>query len=258
MTLALVTGASGGIGRAIAEYHAAQGGDLIVTARRLPQLEALKVELEAAHGISVTPVAADLGTAEGVDAVLAACAERDIGILINNAGFGGRGPFLEGEVADDLAMIDLNIEAVVRLCHVMGRAMVARGGGRILNVGSTAGMMPGPLQATYFATKAFVNSFSLALAEELREHRVTVTVLAPGYVETDFADRADMRDIPLTREGQTPASVAKVGYDAMMAGKLHVVNEAKLSFLVNWVIPFLPRRMVLKMVRDMQTRGGGT
>lgn len=115
-------------------------------------------------------------------------------------------------------------------------------------------MMPGPLQATYFASKAFVNSFSLALAEEVRSDGVTVTVLAPGYVETDFIKRADMEGIPLTKSGETAKDVATFGYDAMMAGKLHVVNERKLSFLTNWVIPFLPRRMVLKMVRDMQTK----
>jgi short-subunit dehydrogenase len=253
-SLALITGASGGIGRAFAEVHAARGGDLIVTARRLPELETLKVELEIAYDVEVTCVAADLGTPEGLATVLAACEGRDIDVLINNAGFGGRGEFLSRNIADDLNMIDLNIGALIQLCQAIGQGMVRRGAGRILNVGSTAGMMPGPLQATYFASKAFVNSFSLALAEELRSEGVTVTVLAPGYVETDFIKRADMEGIPLTKSGESAKDVATFGYDAMMAGKLHVVNERKLSFLTNWVIPFLPRRMVLKMVRDMQAK----
>ncbi|MCK0169124.1 SDR family oxidoreductase [Jannaschia sp. S6380] len=255
MTLALITGASGGIGRALAEYHASKGGDLIVTARRLPELEALQAELEGAHGVAVTPVACDLGTPEGLATLLAATEGREIGILINNAGFGGRGEFISRDLTEDLAMVDLNVVAPMTLCHAIAPGMVARGGGRILNVGSTAGMMPGPLQATYFATKAFMQSFSLALDDELRAKGVTVTVLAPGYVATDFADRADLDGTPLTKgAGRTPDTVAKVGYDAMMAGKLHVVNEPMLSLATNWVIPFLPRRMVMKMIRRMQTK----
>ena len=254
MSLALVTGASGGIGRSFAEIHAKKGGDLIVTARRLPELESLKAELEGAHGISVTPVACDLGTAEGLATLLETVGGQPIEILINNAGFGGRGAFLTRALDDDLAMLDLNVRAVMTLCHGIAQGMVERGSGRILNVGSTAGMMPGPLQATYFATKAFVESFSLALDEELRAQGVTVTVLAPGYVETDFAERADLKGTPLTKSGQTPAAVARVGYDAMTQGRLHVVNETGLSIMTNWVLPFLPRRAVLKMVRKMQTR----
>ncbi|SFI96131.1 SDR family NAD(P)-dependent oxidoreductase [Jannaschia pohangensis] len=255
MTLALVTGASGGIGRALAEYHAAKGGDLIVTARRLPELEALKAELEGRHdGIRVTCVACDIGTPEGLETLIAACRDEPLDYLINNAGFGGRGAFIDRPLADDLAMVDLNVRAIMVLCHALAPGMVARGRGRILNVGSTAGMMPGPLQATYFATKAFVQSFSHALDEELRDKGVTVTVLAPGYVETDFADRADLRDTPLTKQGKSPASVARIAYQAMRAGQLLVVNEGLLSVLVNWVIPLMPRRMVLKMVRRMQTK----
>jgi len=252
--LAVITGASGGIGRALAKYHAAKGGDLILAARRAAELDALKADIEAKHSVSVTPVACDLGTPEGLATLIAACEGRDIGILINNAGFGGRGAFIERHLADDLAMVDLNVNAVMILCHSIAPGMVVRGEGRILNVGSTAGMMPGPMQATYFATKAFVNSFSQALDEELRAQGVTVTVLAPGYVETDFAARADLENTPLTKSGQSPEAVARVGYDAMMDGRLHVVNEGMLSVLTNWVIPLLPRRQVLKMVRKMQTK----
>ncbi|CTQ33684.1 SDR family NAD(P)-dependent oxidoreductase [Jannaschia rubra] len=257
MTLALVTGASGGIGRAFAEYHAAKGGDLIIAARRADALEALRDELEARHGVSVTPVACDLGTPEGLATLIVATEGRDIGILINNAGFGGRGEFLSRPLTDDLAMIDLNIGAVVTLCHAIAPSMVSRGGGRILNVGSSAGMMPGPLQATYFASKAFIDSFSQALDEELRGQGVTVTLLAPGYVETDFAERADMHGIPLTKSGRSAKATAKVGYDAMMAGRLHVVSEAGLSLAANWILPLMPRRVVLKVVRRMQTRQDG-
>ncbi|GIT89724.1 short-chain dehydrogenase [Jannaschia pagri] len=253
--LAVVTGASGGIGRALARHHARKGGDLIVAARRLEALQSVKAELEGEFGVSVTPVACDLGTAEGVETLLEAARDAPVEMLINNAGFGGSGAFLDRALADDFAMLDVNVRALMALCHGIAPGMVARGKGRILNVGSTAGMMPGPLQATYFASKAYVNSFSQALDEELRPQGVTVTVLAPGYVETDFAARADLEGTLLTRRGQSAASAARVGYDAMMTGQLVAVNEPMLSVLVDWIIPLLPRRVVLKMVRRMQEKG---
>ena len=152
-------------------------------------------------------------------------------------------------------MIDLNVKALVALTHHFGAAMAARGQGRILNVGSTAGFMPGPLQAIYFATKAFVNSFSQAIDQELRPQGVTCTVLAPGYVKTEFAARGDLEGTKLVSGGgATPDSVAKVGYDAMLRGDLVSINETGLSFMMNWLIPLLPRRRVLKMVQDMQSK----
>ncbi len=251
---ALITGASGGIGAEFARYHAARGGDLIITARRADALNALKSELESAHGITVTVITCDLGAADGADTLYAALNGAHVDILINNAGFGGHGKFVERALADDLAMIDLNVKSLVSLCHKIGNDMVKAGGGKILNVSSTASYMPGPLQATYFATKAFVSSFSYALAEELGDAGVTVTALEPGYVETDFATRADLGGTPLTKSGQTPASVAKVGYDAMLKGKINVINEAGLAFQLNWLMPFLPHRAKLKFIRKMQEK----
>jgi len=151
-------------------------------------------------------------------------------------------------------MIDLNVKALVTLCHRFGADMAARGSGKILNVGSTAGFLPGPLQAVYFATKAFVNSFSQALDHELRPKGVTVTVLAPGYVETEFAKIADLDGTNLTKGGATAASVAKFGYQAMKRGALVAINEARLSFMMQWIVPLLPRRIVLKMISDMQSK----
>lgn len=253
---ALITGATAGIGREFARYHASKGGDLILNARRTPELNALQAELESAHGITVHIFAADLG-AQGAAQKLyddVTAAGLSVDILINNAGFGGRGVHIDRDLADELSMIDLNIKALVTLTHQFGADMARRGGGKILNVGSTAGFMPGPLQAVYFGTKAFVNSFSQAIDEELRPKGVTCTVLAPGYVETEFAARADLDGTNLTKSGATAESVAKHGYDAMMAGKLVTVNETMLSVLTGWIIPLLPRRQVLKMVRKMQTK----
>ncbi len=151
-------------------------------------------------------------------------------------------------------MIDLNVKALVALCHRVGADMAAQGGGKILNVSSTASYMAGPLQATYFATKAFVSSFSMALADELKDKGVTVTALEPGYVETEFAKRADLDGTEMTKSGATAKSVARFGYDAMRRGELRAINEGKLRFAMNWVIPFLPHKQALKMVRRMQEK----
>lgn len=251
---ALITGASAGIGRAFALYHAAKGGDLIITARRAKALEALKTEIEAAHDVSVTVIAQDLSSAEQAEALYAALNGQRIDVLINNAGFGGHGKFVDRPLEDDLDMIDLNINALVTLCHRVGKDMIAQGGGKILNVSSTASYMPGPLQATYFATKAFVSSFSMALDEEMRASGVTVTALEPGYVETEFAARADLGGTDLVKNGATADSVAKYGYDAMLRGDLRAINDGTLRFILNWVFPWLPRRMLLKQVKKMQSK----
>lgn len=254
--LALITGASGGIGREFARIHARRGGDLIVVARQTDALAALKLELESAYGVQVQTITADLTDADALRDLVAQTTGQPIEILINNAGFGGQGEHIDRDLSRERAMIDLNITALMTLCHAVGGAMARRGSGRILNVGSTAGMMPGPMQAVYFATKAFVRSYSLALAEELRDRGVTVTVLAPGFVDTGFADAADLHGTALVKGGgRTPASVAKLGYEQMTAGRLHVVNEAGLSVALNWIIPLMPHRAVLALVRRLQTKG---
>ena len=254
---ALVTGASSGIGAALARYHAARGGDLILTARREQALNDLKSKLEAAHKVSVHVFAIDLGAPGGADALYEAvkAAGLRVDILINNAGFGGHGAHIDRDLADEQAMIDLNVKALVTLTHRFGADMAAQGGGKILNVGSTAGFMPGPQQAVYFATKAFVHSFSQAVDEELRPHGVTCTVLAPGYVRTEFAEVANLEGTGLVKQkGATADAVAQHGYDAMMAGKLITINEAPLSFMLNWVAPFVPRRFMLKRIDKLQTK----
>lgn len=251
---ALITGASSGIGREFARYHAEKGGDLIITARRGDELDALKSEIEAAHGVSVTTVALDLGSPDGAQKLYDAVKDHRIEVLINNAGFGGHGHFIDRDLASDLAMIDLNIKSLVTLTHLIANDMARNGGGKILNVSSTASYMPGPLQATYFATKAYVSSFSQALAEELKDKGITVTALEPGYVETEFAARADLDGTDLVKSGATPRSVAKFGYDAMRRGELRAINDGKLRFMLNWLIPMMPRRSVLKMVRKMQEK----
>ena len=169
--------------------------------------------------------------------------------LINNAGFGGHGKFHERQWARDEAMIQLNIKALSELTHLFLQGMVARKRGRILNVASTAAFLPGPLQAVYYATKAFVLSFSQAIAEELRDENITVTALCPGPVATEFTTVGDLEGVDTFKNAASPTSVAKVGYDAMIKGKLVVINDWKLSLMLNWIVPFVPRGTLLKMSR---------
>ena len=259
--IALITGASSGIGKALAKYHAAKGGDLVLTARREDQLQALKAELEAAHGITAHVFALDLGAQAGAQDLYDAVTKAGItvDILINNAGFGGHGLHIDRDLETELAMIDLNVKALVSLTHLFARDMAARGSGKILQVGSTAGFMPGPQQAIYFATKAFVNSFSQAIDQELRSKGVTCTVLAPGYVETEFAQTADLQGTAMVENGGKSAeSVARLGYDGMMAGKLIVINETGLSVALNWIFPLLPRRWALRIIDRSQSKSTQT
>ncbi|NEP84786.1 MAG: SDR family NAD(P)-dependent oxidoreductase, partial [Okeania sp. SIO3B3] len=154
---ALVTGASSGIGSELARLHAAKGGDLVLVARREEALNKLKSELENAHNIKATVIAADLAQPDSAEKIFAAteAASIQIDILINNAGFGGHGKFHERDLAKDQAMMQVNIVSLVNLTHLYLQGMVSRNSGKILHIASTAGFLPGPLQAVYFATKAF-------------------------------------------------------------------------------------------------------
>jgi len=254
--LALITGASAGIGKELAILHARRGGDLVLVARREPALNALKADLEARFGVAVTVITADLAKPEAPQTVYDTVKELGLQVdyLINNAGLGANGLFHERPIEDNLRIVDLNLSALMRMTHLFAQDMVARGSGRILQVGSTAGMIPGPLHATYHASKSFVNSFSFALDEELREFGVTSTVLAPGPVQTEFFKVADMENTKGVRDFADAADVARQGYEAMERGDLVCINDWKLRLLLGWVVPLLPRRRVLKMARDFATK----
>ena len=251
--VALITGASSGIGREFARLHAQKGGDLIIVARRENALLELKQELESESGVLVKPIAMDLTDRSAPKALFEQITAEgiDVEYLINNAGFGGHGLFHEREWAKDQSMIQLNVTALTELCRLFLPAMVQRKSGRILNVASTAAFVPGPLQAVYYATKSYVLSLSQAVDEELRSigANVTVTALCPGAVATEFVAASDLEGNDLWKNAKSPASVANVGYDAMLQGKLVVINERRLGFMLNWVLPWLPRRMVLATSR---------
>lgn len=226
---ALVTGASSGIGAALARQLAAHGHDLILTARSQPRLELLARELAARHGAAAHIIAADLAEPGSVELILhqvAATGSR-LDVLVNSAGFGSCGELLDMPLESELAMVRVNCESVVALCHEIGRELRERRSGRILNIASLAGFQPGPYMATYFASKAFVISFSLALAHELADSGVSVTCHCPGPVDTAFADRAGNRETKLFRgKVATAEDVAADAYRAMMAGKRLAVHGA--------------------------------
>jgi short-subunit dehydrogenase len=220
---ALVTGASAGIGRELARLAAKDGHDLVLVARRRERLEELAAELTAAHGVVVTVIAADLsdGTAPADISERLRAAGTHIDFLINNAGFGSCGPFSQAALDREVKMIHLNIRALVQLTHLFLPDMLSRKSGRILNVASVAGFLPGPYMATYYASKAFVLSFTEALASELSGTGVTVTASCPGPTETEFAAVATGSKTKLFQVNVADAApVALHAYRAMMAGKV--------------------------------------
>lgn len=253
--VALITGASTGIGRELAHIHAENGGDLIIIARSTNKLEMLKAELEKKHGVAVMVIAKDLGkpdaTKEIYDEVKAA--NLEVNFLINNAGFGGLGKFHERELEVDIAMIQLNIVALTALTRLFLSDFVKSNKGRILNVSSTASLMPGPLQAVYFATKAYVTSFSNAIAEELYDTNITVTNLMPGATETEFGAISGMDKTPMFKKAVSARSVAQDGYTGMLNGKLDVISGLTFSQkLMTSMLPITPKKVILKQMRQMQ------
>jgi short-subunit dehydrogenase len=224
--LAVVTGASSGIGLELARECAKNGFDLVIAADR--PLEEAKTELSAA-GARVETVQADLATREGVEKLYAAIGGRPVDALLANAGHGlGKG-FLDQDFQEVQHVINTNITGTVHLIQKVGRDMRREASGRILIVGSIAGFMPGTFQAVYNGTKAFLDSFSWALRNELKDTGVTVTCLMPGVTDTEFFERADLMDTKVgTQENKAdPAEVARIGFKAMMDGEGDVVAGLK-------------------------------
>ena len=224
--LALVTGASSGIGLELARQCANQGFDLVIAADR--PLQASVTELQSL-GSQVQAVEADLSTRSGVEKLWKAVGERPVDALLANAGHGlGKG-FLDQQFEEITHVIDTNITGTLYLIHKVGQQMRARGAGRVLITGSIAGFMPGTFQAVYNGSKAFIDSFSWALRNELKDTGVTVTCLMPGVTDTEFFERADLMDTKVgTQENKAdPAEVARIGFEAMMKGEGDVVAGMK-------------------------------
>lgn len=240
--LALVTGASSGIGAEMARQLAAQRANLILTARRRERLEALAGELAAQHGIQATVIESDLNTPDGADRLVEALAARGLAptMLINNAGFGYYGQFVEQSQGDIEAMLQVNVRAVTVLCRKLGQAMAARGGGSILNVASFAALAPIPRYAVYSGAKAYVIAFSQALRHELCARGVKVSVLCPGFTKTEFHDVSRHEKTSLMRMTElTVEQVARAGLRGLERGRLLIVPGwwYKLNSLTARLVP---------------------
>ena len=249
--VALITGASSGIGRALAAQFAADGHHVVLAARRVDALQALADELQARHGVPATVIGADLETEDGARALHAEVQRRGLTLnaLVNNAGYGTFGEFGASALEPELKMMQVNMASVVVLSKLfLPDLTVTRG--RILNTASTAAFQPGPYMAVYYATKAFVLSFSGALAEELQGSGVTVTALCPGPTASGFQDKADMQASALVKGKKLPTSeeVAAAGYKALQRGQ-RVYIPGVMNWLMAQSVRFTPRRVVTALVR---------
>jgi short-subunit dehydrogenase len=251
--LALVTGASSGIGVELARDLARRGHDLVLVARREPALRQLADELSKAFGVACQVLAQDLTAPDGVTALVAQLATRGLSpdVLINNAGLGLIGHHLRNRWEDEQRMIDLNITALTRLTHALLPAMKQRGRGRILNVASTAAFQPGPGMAVYFASKAYVLSYSEGLHQELQGSGVTVTALCPGPTESEFVEVASRNKQRISLADRFPfapaASVARYGIEALMRGQA-VAIPGFVNKLGAWSTRITPRWLMRRII----------
>jgi short-subunit dehydrogenase len=253
----LITGASGGIGAELAREYARHGHALVLVARSTGALEALAEELRSTHSVEVRTVVLDLAAPSAADRLVAEldAAEVQVDVLVNNAGFALYGPFAGTDWGKESEMLQLNVATVTALTKKLLPGMLARRRGRILNVASTAGFLPGPLMAVYYATKAYVLSFSEALAEELSGTGITVTALCPGPTRTGFQARASMEASRLVNGKTLPdaAAVARAGYEGAERGAAVVIPGLQNRFQVS-LVRFLPRSMVSRIVHRAQER----
>lgn len=251
---ALITGASGGIGYELAVILAQEGFHVVLVARDGQKLTSLAKNLQQNYGITATVIAKDLSAAQAADDIareLERAAVR-VDVLINNAGFGTHGFFAEADLSEQLNMIQVNIGALTRLSGLFLPGMIKRRSGKILNVASTAAFQPGPFMAVYYATKAYVLSFSEALANELQGTGISVTALCPGPTTTGFQQRAGVGHTKLMQGRIADAkSVALAGYRAMMQGRSLIIPGFR-NRLLAFAIRLMPRKCVVSAVRRIQ------
>ena len=251
---AVVTGASTGIGLELARCCVREGYDVLIAADE-SRIEQAAAELRAEGGGKIEAVQADLSTTEGVDKLCSAAKGRPVDILMANAGRGLGHAFLDQDWAKARAVIDTNITGTIYLIHKIGNDMRRRNSGRILITGSIAGFTPGSFQAVYNGSKAFLDSFSFALREELRDTGLSVTCLMPGATETEFFKRAGMMDTKVgTAEKDGAAEVAKAGFDAMMKGEGDIVTGMK-NKITSSVANVMPAETLAKQHRKMAEPG---
>ena len=251
---ALVTGASVGIGRDLAVVLAENKHDLVITARNQEQLEALATELKQKFAVRVEVITKDLAKPQAAGELFEEVQGRNIAIdmLINNAGFGGHGRFDQENVDEILGMLQVNVVALTHLTSLFLPAMIERKQGRVMNVASTAAFLPGPLMAVYYASKAYVLSFSEAIAAELKRTGVTVTALCPGPTLTEFQKRAGIADTGSFQSGLTMDSmtVARIGHRAMMRGKRVAITGLRNKLMAHST-RLAPRSLLASVVKKL-------
>jgi uncharacterized protein len=256
--IALITGASAGLGEQFAQLFARDGNDVILVARSAARLQALASKLQQEHSITAHVMPADLVDAGAPQRLFDQVKAQGLEVeyLVNNAGFGSNGAFLDLDLAKEVEMVEVNCTALLKLTHLFAHPMRERRSGRILNIASTAAFQPGPYMATYYATKAFVVSFTEALAHELHGSGVTVTCHCPGATQTEFASRAGNEKSRLfQRKGVAQASdVAEDAYQAMMKGRVLAVHG-----VVNWLlmesVRLSPRAAVRSIAASLNQKG---
>lgn len=251
----LITGASSGIGRAFAHLFARDGYALLLVARRAPVLEELALELSREYQAAVRVMAIDLADPTAAHRLHQQLQGQQVDVLVNNAGFGAQGAFAGLPLERQLQMIHLNVTALTALTGLLLPSMLERGRGGVLNVGSTAAFQPGPFMAVYYATKAYVVSFSEALADELSGSGLRISCLAPGPTATAFAAEAGATESRLFQGGtMTVDEVARIGYDGWKQGKPLVIAGARNRWRA-FLVRLVPRAWVRKAVRDLNTVG---
>lgn len=252
---ALITGASGGLGLSFVNIFAREGYDLVLVARNGDRLNEIKTEVEQKYSVKATVIPCDLCASNGAQQVFEATEAESIHIdvLVNNAGFGDFGEFYKTDLSKQVRMVDLNCIALMELCHLYLPAMIKKGEGYILNVDSIAAFQPGPLMSVYYASKAFVFSFSQALHRELKGTGVKLTALCPGPIRTNFDTAADLGESGLFKNLKVwdPDTVAEFGYKNMKKGRSFCVLGI-LNKLIVFANRLAPRALVRNMVYDLQ------
>ena len=254
---ALITGATSGIGYELAYIHAKQGGNVVLVARSKDKLEQIKKDLENKYKIDVYIIEKDLSIKDSAKDVFDELIKNNITIdyLINNAGFGDYGFFNDSDWGKLERMINLNITALTQLTKLFLKDMIKRRDGKIMNVASTAAFQSGPTMAVYYATKAYVLSFSEAINNEVKNSRVTVTTLCPGATQSGFQEAASLQESRLVKGRKLPTSkeVAEYGYNAMLKGK-SVAIHGIVNYLLANSVRFFPRSAVVKITRFIQDK----
>jgi len=257
--IALITGASSGIGLELAKLFARESHDLALVARSHDKLISIAEDLQQTYGVQVKCCTKDLSVSSTPEEIFEALQSEggNIDVLVNNAGFGWRGEFAQMELTDALEMIQVNITALTHLTRLFLPGMIERKRGRILNVASTAAFQPGPMMATYYASKAYVLSFSEALSEELQGTGVTVTAFCPGPTATEFGKRAGFENLKILGGTLSMDSrkVALDGYRGLMKGKPLVVSGWK-NWLGTKLVRFIPRPLPARLIKKFQQKRG--